>query len=254
MTGLLRVEGLIKSFDGFLAINRVDLQIQAGTLTSIIGPNGAGKTTLINLITGKINPDAGRVYLDEIEITRLPIHERVRKGISRSFQISNIFPRLTVFQNIQLPVLARLGYAAFPLASRDKFSQANAEVEEIMHAVGLWGKKDQPAGVLSHGDQRLLEIGMAIAPRPRLCFLDEPCAGMNPVEHGQVLDLIMHLAQERNLTFVIVEHDMDVVFAVSDRVVVMNKGEILADGTPDMIKQHEGVREIYLGEDVLGYA
>ncbi|KKM10420.1 hypothetical protein SY88_13855 [Clostridiales bacterium PH28_bin88] len=252
MTGLLRVEALVKSFDGFQAINRVDLQIQAGILTSIIGPNGAGKTTLINLITGKINPDAGRVYLDNTEITRLPIHERIKKGISRSFQIGDIFPRLTVFQNIQLPVFARLGYAASPLASRERFLEANEEIEEIMHDVGLWDQKSQPAGALSHGDKRLLEIGMAIAPRPRLCFLDEPCAGMNPVEHRQVLDLIIRLAEERNLTFVIVEHDMDVVFSVSDRVVVMNKGEILADGTPDMIREHEGVREIYLGEEVLG--
>lgn len=250
MTELLSVEGLVKSFGGFLAINRVDLKVQAGMLTSIIGPNGAGKTTLINLITGNVEVDSGRVLMGGRNITRAPIHERVKLGITRSFQISNLFPQLTVYRNIQLPILARQGHANHPFAHLDIFPDVGEEAEEILQTIGLWEKREQIAGALSHGDQRLLEIGMAIAPKPKLCFLDEPCAGMNPVERGQVLDLIRRLFKEQGLTFVVVEHDMDLVFSLSDRIVVMNKGEILADGSPEMIRSHEGVREIYLGEEV----
>lgn len=252
MTGLLTAEKLVKSFGGFLAVKNVDLQIQTGTLTSIIGPNGAGKTTLINLITGNVEIDAGRILLAGKDVSRAPIHERVKLGMTRSFQISNLFAQLTVFKNIQLPVLARRGRVRHFLADLDAFPDVYKEVEEILRTIGLWEKREQVAGTLSHGDQRLLEIGMAVAPRPKLCFLDEPCAGMYPVERVQVLDLILRLAREQGLTFVVVEHDMDVVFSLSDRIVVMNKGEILVDGPPDVIRNHREVREIYLGEEVSG--
>lgn len=252
MTDLLVVEGLVKSFGGFLAINKVDLKIQTGLLTSIIGPNGAGKTTLINLITGNLEVDGGRILLAGKDVTRRPVHDRVRIGMTRSFQISNLFLQLTVYRNIQLPVLARRGRADHFFANVDLFSDIHDEVGDILRTIGLWEKRNQIVGALSHGDQRLLEIGMAIAPKPKLCFLDEPCAGMNPVERVQVLDLILRLARDQGLTFVVVEHDMDIVFSLSDRIVVMNKGEILADGSPEMIRNHEGVREIYLGEEVNG--
>jgi branched-chain amino acid transport system ATP-binding protein len=187
------------------------MTLEKGVLTSIIGPNGAGKTTLINLFTGKLPCDSGRLVFDGTDITGLTPHQRVHLGISRSFQITNVFQQMTVAQNLQLPVLARLGRA---------------------------------------GDQRLLEIGMAIACRPRLCFLDEPCSGMNPGERAQVQELVRKLTKTRDVTFVIIEHDMDVVFALSDWVIVMHQGKMLTEGKPEAIRNHAGVKEIYLGEEV----
>ncbi|RMF86646.1 MAG: ABC transporter ATP-binding protein [Nitrospinota bacterium] len=250
MAELLRAEGLVKRFDHFVAVNGVSLSFDAGVLTSIIGPNGAGKTTLINLLSGNLPCDAGRILFQGEEITHLPPHERVGKGISRSFQITTIFPQMTVFQNVQLPVLARLGRAGHPFARPDLDPEVRAEVEMLLREIGLEEIKGVRAGNLSHGDQRLLEIGMAIASRPRLCFLDEPCSGMNPAERGQVQDLIRRLAREWEVTFVIVEHDMDVVFTLSDHIIVMHQGAILTQGKPEEIREHAGVREIYLGEEI----
>lgn len=249
MADLLHAQGLVKRFGEFTAVNEVTMTVRSDIITSIIGPNGAGKTTLINVLTGSLPCDEGRVTLDGEDITHLPVHERVRKGISRSFQITNIFPHLTVLQNLQVPVLARLNQAGRPFA-RPRVSTAT-EVETLLKDIGLWEVRNALAGELSHGDQRLLEIGMAIASRPRLCFLDEPCSGMNPVERGQVQDLIRRLARERETTFVIVEHDMDVVFALSNLVIVMHQGSILTQGEPEAIHEHAGVREIYLGEEVM---
>lgn len=251
MAELLRVRNLRKTYNRFVALNGVDMTLPGGRLTSIIGPNGAGKTTLINVITGYVLADRGEVFLDGQNITRLPVHERVRRGISRSFQITSIFSQLTVLHNVLLPVLARQGRAGRALVRLEEEVAALAEAEHLLEAVGLLSERDQPAGALSYGNQRLLEIAMALAPRPRLCFLDEPCAGMNPVERQQILDLIQRLAREESTTFVVVEHDMDVVFSISEWIVVMNRGEILTEGTPEMIRNHEAVREIYLGEEVL---
>jgi branched-chain amino acid transport system ATP-binding protein len=219
-------------------------------LTSIIGPNGAGKTTLINLFTGMLACDSGRLIFDGTEITGLSPHQRVRLGISRSFQITNVFQQMTVTQNLQLPVLARLGRANRPFVRPDRDPDVRAEVEGLLADIGLAKARDVRAKALPHGDQRLLEIGMAIACRPRLCFLDEPCSGMNPGERAQVQELIRKLTKTREVTFVIVEHDMDVVFALSERVIVMHQGKVLTEGRPEAIRNHAGVREIYLGEDV----
>ena len=219
-------------------------------LTSIIGPNGAGKTTLINLFTGMLACDSGRLIFDGTEITGLSPHQRVRLGISRSFQITNVFQQMTVTQNLQLPVLARLGRANRPFVRPDRDPDMRAEVEGLLADIGLDKARDVRAKALPHGDQRLLEIGMAIACRPRLCFLDEPCSGMNPGERAQVQELIRKLTKTREVTFVIVEHDMDVVFALSERVIVMHQGKVLTEGRPEAIRNHAGVREIYLGEDV----
>lgn len=219
-------------------------------LTSIIGPNGAGKTTLINLFTGMLACDSGRLIFDGTEITGLSPHQRVRLGISRSFQITNVFQQMTVTQNLQLPVLARLGRANRPFVRPDRDQDVRAEVEGLLADIGLAKARDVRAKALPHGDQRLLEIGMAIACRPRLCFLDEPCSGMNPGERAQVQELIRKLTKTREVTFVIVEHDMDVVFALSERVIVMHQGKVLTEGRPEAIRNHAGVKEIYLGEDV----
>lgn len=250
MNELLQVTGLQKRFGDFTAINGVDLTLPPRRLTAIIGPNGAGKTTLINLATGALSPDAGTITFKGEPITHLSTHERVRRGLSRSFQIMNIFPRLTVLQNVLVPVLARRGRTSVPLASAEGEQEAVAEAEQILWEVGLADHRDAPAGALSHGDQRLLELGIAVAPRPELCFLDEPSAGLTPVERATVLELVRKLAVEGQKTFAIVEHDMDVVFSLADWIVVMNRGQVLAEGTPAQIRNNREVREVYLGEEV----
>jgi branched-chain amino acid transport system ATP-binding protein len=229
----------------------VNLSLPAHRLTAIIGPNGAGKTTLINLATGAFVPDAGELYFKGEAITRRAIHFRIRAGLSRSFQIMNIFARLTVLQNILVPVLARHGRAGIPFRGMERETAAVAEAREVLRAVGLLGREQLAAGTLSHGDQRLLELGIAIAPAPLLCFLDEPSSGLTPIERAQVLDLVRKLSNEQHATFVIVEHDMDIVFSLAQWIVVMNRGEVLAEGTPAEIRENRAVREVYLGEEVL---
>jgi branched-chain amino acid transport system ATP-binding protein len=220
-------------------------------LTSIIGPNGAGKTTLINLLTGNILADSGKIFFYGEEITDLPTHKRVKKGICRSFQIMNIFSKLSVFENLQIPVLSLLNQSLSFFKPVRRHTDVNERVEKLLNEIGLIDKKDLSAGMLSHGDQRLLEIGLAMAPEPKLLFLDEPTAGMNPVERVKVLENIRRLSREKQSTFVIVEHDMDIVFSLSDRIIVLHRGQVLADGKPDEIKQNEDVRKVYLGEELL---
>ncbi len=251
MGELLRTERLTKYYGVVSAASDLELGFQEGVLTSIIGPNGAGKTTFIHLLTGHVKPDRGRIFFLGEDITRLPTHLRVQKGISRSFQIGDIFPRLSVRENIQIPVVASLGLGMrfFKLLDRDSVVQDR--VESLLEEVGLKEKSEVPAGSLSHGDQRLLEIALAMAPEPKLLFLDEPTAGMNPVERVRILENIRKLSQRRSTTFVIIEHDMDIVFALSDRIVVLHRGAVIADGRPEEIKENREVREIYLGEEFL---
>jgi branched-chain amino acid transport system ATP-binding protein len=250
MTDILTTEGLRKAFGHFTAVDGVDIHFMADTLTSIIGPNGAGKTTLINLLTGSLLVDSGKIFFKGEEITKLPTNERVRRGIGRSFQIMNIFPMLSVFQNIQIPVLSILNKSLKFFSRHDTHVDVIDEVERILKEVGLEDKRELPAGQLSHGDQRLLEMGIAIASKPELCFLDEPTSGMNPVERVKILENIRRLSEEKRTTFIIVEHDMDVVFSLSDRIVVMHRGSVIADGSPDEIKENQNVKEIYLGEEL----
>jgi len=250
MNELLKTQGLRKQFGELAAVDGVDLSLPAGRLTAIIGPNGAGKTTLINLVTGALSPDAGTIYFKGEEITRLATHHRVHKGLSRSFQLMNIFSRLTVLQNILLPILSRHGSTLRPFARLGDQADALAEAEHILREVSLWEVQLHPASALSHGDQRLLELGIAIASSPELCFLDEPSAGLTSVERATVLQLIRKLAVDRRTTFVIVEHDMDVVFSLSGWVVVMNRGRVLAEGPPAEIRENREVREVYLGEEL----
>ena len=251
MPELLRTEKLRKYFGVVSAADNVDLQIEEGVLTSIIGPNGAGKTTLINLLTGNILADSGKVFFCNEDISHLPIHKRVKKGICRSFQIMNIFLKLSVFENLQIPVFSLLNRSLSFFKPVRSYPDVNERVEKLLAELGMANKKDLPAGTLSHGDQRLLEIGLAMASEPKLLFLDEPTAGMNPVERVKVLENIRRLSREKQSTFVIVEHDMDIVFSLSDRIVVLHRGQILADGKPEEIKQNEDVRKVYLGEDIL---
>ena len=250
MAFLLEAQDLRKIFGRLAAVAGVNLTLAEGTLTAIIGPNGAGKTTLINLLTGLLTPDAGWIRFKGQDITRVPSHGRVRLGLSRSFQIMTIFPNLTVHQNLLLPTLSRRGLTARALARLDGATEANAEADGLLREIDLWGQRDVRAGALSHGDQRLLELGIAVATHPELCFLDEPCAGMNPVERQTVLGLMRRLSGSGGTTFVVVEHDMDVVFALAERIIVMNQGQVLADGSPVEIRENREVREIYLGTEV----
>jgi len=250
MAELLRTEKLRKYFGVVSAADDIDLRIEEGVLTAVIGPNGAGKTTLINLLTGNIPADSGKVFFCNEEITHLPIHKRVRKGICRSFQIMNIFPKLSVYENIQIPVFSFMNRSLRFFKPVCSHKDVNERVDELLREIGLLDKKGLSAGTLSHGDQRLLEIGLAMAAEPKLLFLDEPTAGMNPVERVKVLENIRRLSQEKRSTFVIVEHDMDIVFSLSDRIVVLHRGQILADGKPEQIKKNEDVRKVYLGEEL----
>jgi branched-chain amino acid transport system ATP-binding protein len=250
MTELLRIESVAKRFGDFVAVNGVTLTLPAGRLTAFIGPNGAGKTTLINLATGALFPDSGELYFKGEAITRLAPHRRIRKGLSRSFQIMNIFTRLPVLQNVLVPVLARRGRAGVPFRAMERETEAVAEARQILREIGLLEHEHMPAGALAHGDQRLLELGIAIAPAPELCFLDEPSSGLTSVERERVLELIRKLSAGRRTTFAIVEHDMDVVFALAEWIVVMNRGEVLAEGVPTEIRENRSVREVYLGEEV----
>ncbi len=249
MTELLGIEGAGKRFGDFAAVEGVTLTLPAGRLTAVIGPNGAGKTTLINLVTGALIPDVGEVRFKGEVITRLSTHQRVRRGLSRSFQIMNVFARLSVLQNILVPVLSRRGRTGNPLHGLEREVEAVTEARRILGEIGLADAENTPAGALSHGDQRLLELGIAIAPAPELCFLDEPSSGLTSVERATVLELIKRLSTERRTTFVIVEHDMDVVFALAEWIVVMNRGRVLAEGPPAEIRGNRAVREVYLGED-----
>ncbi len=247
---LLEIKKLSKAFGRVITASNIDLTIDQGVLTSIIGPNGAGKSTLINMLSGSLPVDSGQILFQGTDITHLPIHHRVKMGLCRSFQVVNIFPDLTVFDNVQIPVLAvrrRAGRLFRPVARE---AGVREEVSQVLDRVGLAAEAQTVAGALSHGDQRLLEVGIALAVRPRLLFLDEPTAGMNPVERVRVLENIRGLSAEGKTTFVIVEHDMDIVFSLSERVIVLHHGEIIGDGTTQEIQDSRKVREVYLGEEV----
>jgi len=228
---ILRVENLVRRFGGFKALNGVSLSISGRGVTSIIGPNGAGKTTLINVITGRLKPDAGRVYFMGRDITGWPPHKIVRIGIARTFQIINLFTGLSVYHNIAIASLSRGN---------------SADVDGIIRRFGLDEYRDHEVIKLPHGIQRIVEIAVAMATKPRLLILDEPMAGLNSGEKGLVIERIRDM--EKQIPVILVEHDMDVVFSISRRIIVMNRGEVIASGAPDEIADNRLVREIYLGE------
>ena len=250
MPAILEVRGLSNFFGNVCTARDLTLDFEEGVLTSLIGPNGAGKSTLVNLVTGHLPVQQGRIVFQGRDVTRLPVHRRVRLGMGRSFQIANVFPGLTVLQNVLIPALALAGRTARPWARVSREASARRDAEEVLERVGLTAEREAAASALSHGDRRLLEVGVALASRPRLLFLDEPTAGMNPVERTRLLASIRTLAQEGRATFVLVEHDMDVVFALSRRVVVLHRGELLCDGPPERVRGDPRVREVYLGDEV----
>jgi branched-chain amino acid transport system ATP-binding protein len=247
---LLEIRDLSKAFGTVVTAKNLNLSFAPGVITSIIGPNGAGKSTLINILTGFIPPDSGEILFRGRDITKEPTDRRVRLGLCRSFQVANVFGHLTVFENIAIPVLAVNKKARSFLRSVKGDKDVGKEVDKVLGRIGLLDQRSVLAGALSHGDRRLLEVGIALAARPTLLFLDEPTAGMNPVERTRILQNIRDLSKEGVVTFVIVEHDMDVVFSLSERVIVLHRGLVIGDGSPDQVKANPQVREVYLGEEV----
>ena len=242
---MLEVQGVVKSFDDFLAVNEANLRVQRGEIVAVIGPNGAGKTTLFNLITGILPRDRGRVLFKEEDISGLPPFEICRRGISRSFQIVNVFPRLTVFENVQVAVLSHQRKSNVLL--RPAQSLAVVETRGLLESVGLAGKEGHIVGSLSHGDQKILEIAVALGNDPELLILDEPTAGMSPEETFANIELIKRLARTRGLTILFCEHDMDIVFSISQSIMVMHQGRTLIQGTPEEVRNHPEVQSAYLG-------
>jgi len=243
---ILEAERVSKSFGGLKAVSDVSLQLEKGELSSIIGPNGAGKSTFFNLLSGKFRPDSGRILFKGEDITGLAPHKICRKGTSKSFQRQNIFPRLSAFDNIQIAVLSeqkRIRNIVSPAKN-----QCRGETNQVLERVGLADKQNRLAGYLSYGDQKRLEIGIALATRPRLLLLDEPTAGMSPEETVSITHLIQKLAREQALTLLFVEHDMSVVFGISEKIRVMHLGRIIAEGNPEEIQANEEVQRVYLGE------
>jgi branched-chain amino acid transport system ATP-binding protein len=230
-----------------MAVDRVSFHLEKGELSSIIGPNGAGKTTLFNLLTGHLKSDSGQISFKGNEITGLPPHRICRKGIGRSFQRTNIFPRLSTFENVQVAVMS------WDRKCRNIFLRARnmnrKETEEILESVGLADMREMTAGLLAHGDQRRLEIGIALGSHPELLLLDEPTAGMSPEESSKTVDLIQRLARERGLTLLFIEHDMNAVFSISEKIRVMHLGKIIAEGEPKEVRANQEVQRIYLAED-----
>ncbi len=244
---LLAVDGLYKRFGSLIVSDNVTLDVRSGEAHALIGPNGAGKTTLIHQLAGSLGSDAGRILLEGEDITHLPVDKRVRKGLARSFQITSILPGFTVLENVALAVQARSGssFRFFAPAARER--PLNDEAMAAIERVGLEARGGVRAGLLSHGEKRLLELAIAIATRPKLLLLDEPLAGLGKEESTASIALLKRLKAE--LTMVLVEHDMDAVFALADRVSVLVYGRVIATGTPAEIKANPQVRAAYLGTE-----
>ncbi|AWI74394.1 MAG: ABC transporter ATP-binding protein [Azoarcus sp.] len=244
---ILQVQELVKRFGGLVATDHCNLEIRTGEIHALIGPNGAGKTTLLAQLCGELAPDSGRILFEGRDITRLPIHKRVSAGIVRSFQITTLLPRLTVRENLALAVQARTGHSFDFLGTVADESDLDEGAEDAARRVGLIDVMEQIVGTLSHGKQRALELGMALACKPRLLLLDEPMAGTDPEESKRMGELIHSLREDH--TLILVEHDMDAVFRLADRVSVLVAGAVIASGTPEQIRNDPQVISAYLGDD-----
>ena len=256
MTTVLKTENLRKQFGELTAVDGVSIEIDDSEITSIIGPNGAGKTTFYNLLTGVLQPTDGAIWLqsgtgggDLVEITDAEPHEVAQAGLSRSYQITNIFEGLTVRENVRV---ARISHEKTRLDFRSRATgdeSLEADIEELLELTGLTDIADTPCDTLSHGEKRTVEIALALAIEPNVFLMDEPTAGMNPTEVTEIVSLIRELDADLDATFVVTEHNMDVVTDISDRIVVLAEGAILADGTPEDVLTDERVTEAYLGSD-----
>ncbi|HEY4041566.1 MAG TPA: ABC transporter ATP-binding protein [Rhodopila sp.] len=245
---LLDIRGVTKRFGSLVAVNGVSMQVAAGELRAIIGPNGAGKTTFFNMISGFFAPSAGEIVFDGDTVTNMKVTERVKMGMARTFQITEIFPELTVRENIRIGVESAQGLRQRFWIGAPHRAEVNRGIDEALAQAGLAGKADRLVGELSHGDQRAAEIATALTLKPRLLLLDEPTAGMGEQETFAVANLIRRLHRNSAYTIVLIEHDMRVVFNLADRITVLGEGKMLAEGTPAEISQNPVVQEAYLGK------
>lgn len=247
MSALLRIERLHKSFGALRVTDDVTLDVAEGEMHAVIGPNGAGKTTLIHQISGLVAPDSGRILLDGADIAHLPTHARAKLGVARTFQITSILPGFSALENVALAVQARSGSSFRFFGDPRREERLNEEARENLALVELAGRADVPAGVLSHGEKRLLELAIALATKPRLLLLDEPLAGTGREESERVVATLKAL--KGRYAILLIEHDMDAVFALADRVSVLVYGAVIASGAPDAVRADPEVRRAYLGEE-----
>ncbi len=245
---LLQVQNVSKHFGSLVAVNGVSMTVEHGELRAIIGPNGAGKTTFFNLITGFFTPTSGRIVFDGQDITNLLPAHRVWRGMARTFQVTEIFPELTVRENLRIPVEVASGLRLRPWLSQADDEKIRSRIDELLAMGNIADKADSQVGVLSHGDQRATEIMMSLALKPRLLLLDEPTAGMGDQETYDITQLIRRLHKDNKLTIVLIEHDMRVVFHLADRIMVLDQGKFLAEGTPPEIAANKAVQTAYLGQ------
>jgi ABC-type branched-subunit amino acid transport system ATPase component len=246
MTFALETQGLEKQFGGLKVTRDLSLKIAAGARHAVIGPNGAGKTTVINLLTGVLKPNAGRILLQGNDITDLPVHTRVRRGLSRTFQINQLYPDLTPLETVGLVVSERLGHGGTWWRRMGTRDNVNAEIAEHLERFHLLEVMNEPTATLPYGKQRLLEIAVAIATRPRVLLLDEPAAGVPEGERHDILAAVAALP--RDVTVLLIEHDMDLVFSFADRISVLVGGALLVEGPPDEVARDPQVKAVYLGE------
>ncbi len=245
---VLAVENLSKRFGSLVAVRDISLTVEDGELRAVIGPNGAGKTTFFNLVSGFLAPSTGSILFEGRDISRVPAHQRVGLGMARTFQITEIFPELTVLENIRIVTEVAAGYRLRPWLNRAEAADIRRRIEQTLALAALSDKADRLVGELAHGDQRATEIMMALALKPRLLLLDEPTAGMGDQETYDVTQLIRRLHKDNKLTIVLIEHDMRVVFHLADRITVLDQGGFLAEGTPQEIAANLAVQTAYLGQ------
>ena len=244
---LIECHEVTRRFGGLIAVDNVDMTVEAGETRAIIGPNGAGKTTLFNLLTGVLTASEGQVIFEGRNITSLPVHDIIQRGISRTFQLTHLFPELSVLENVRIAAQARNNRRWYFLGGSQIINDSKATALEAIKKLGLGDRATIQAGMLSHGDQRLLEIAMALSQNPRLLLLDEPTQGLSIEETERAINILKDLLNSSDLTVILVEHDMEVVFRLAEKITVLHRGRVIADGSPDTVKADVSVQEAYLG-------
>jgi branched-chain amino acid transport system ATP-binding protein len=244
---LLELAGVTRRFGGIIAVDDVSMRVEAGEVRAVIGPNGAGKSTLFHVITGVLKPTAGEIHFDGERVTGLSGHQICQRGVSRTFQLTALFPEMTARENVRIAAQARHGRRWQPYGGGGIFAEAQRHGDAALERLGLTHIAQRPAGLLSHGDQRLLEVAMGLAQRPRLLLLDEPTQGLSVEETAQAVETLTSLLADGGLTVLLVEHDMEVVFRLAHHITVLHRGAVIADDRPDVVRASPAVQSAYLG-------